>query len=256
MTKLKFEPAAENQEHLNRHSDYKSLNPGSKALETTTPEDIATLLTKSDNAFKQAIEEQGNPGRTVYSSKADRWVGTDAIVPAEELKDGSVFTIVREPGTPYQSEIKVALISPADMPKTNVVHAIYGPKGETGGIYTMVFGDPGMPFPKKLDENADEGYKKFNQKCDEYWNGTDGKGGHIFLVTPDELAEAIKKMQEKDLNTIIASTRLKNFEKKPESPIIHHKPSEIAKDSVYLGKVYLTPLPQNIKNKYSSVNRE
>ncbi len=61
------------------------------------------------------------------------------------------------------------------------------------------------------------------------------------MVTPEELDEAIAKMKEHGLDTKEASQRLADFQKNPVSPIISHKPSEMAKDAVDLGKVYLTP---------------
>lgn len=246
MEKLEFLPAADNEEHLARHSDSASLTIGSKAIGSTTKEDIASVLSKTDKAYQEEIEKQGNPGRKVFALKTNRWVGTDAVVSAEELQSDKVFNIVREPGTRGEANIKVAIVEAKDMPKTNVVHAIYGPYGPTGkgGIYTMMFGDPGEPFPRDLPADADEHSVALNEKAKEYWNGKDGKGGHIFLVTPQELTEAIKQMDEHGLDTTEAKKRLEDFQKNPVSPIISHKPSEIAKDALDLGTVYLKPTMQ------------
>lgn len=246
MEKLEFLSAADNEEHLARHSDSASLTIGSKAINSTTKEDVASILTKTDEAYQEEIEKQGNPGRKVFAVKTDRWVGTDAVVSAEELQENKIFNIVREPGTRGEANIKVALVDAKDMPKTNVVHAIYGPYGPTGkgGIYTMIFGDPGEPFPRDLPEDADARLVAMNERAKEYWNGKNGKGGHVFLVTPQELEVAIKQMNENGLDTTVAKKSLAEFQKNPTSPIISHKPSEMAKDAIDLGKVYLKPVMQ------------
>ncbi len=253
MEKLEFLSAADNEEHLLRHSDGASLTVGSKAISSTTKEDVASILAKTDKAYQEEIEKHGNPGRKVFAIKTDRWVGTDAVVPAEELQENKIFNIVREPGTRGEANIKVALIDAKDMPKTNVVHAIYGPYGPTGkgGIYTMIFGDPGEPFPRDLPEDADARLVAMNERAKEYWNGKDGKGAHAFLVTPQELEVAIKQMDENGLDTAEAKKKLADFQKNPTSPIIFHKPSEMAKDAIDLGKVYLKSAMQmsNLKGK-------
>lgn len=245
MEKLELLSAANNKEHLVRHLNSDSLTIGSKAIESTTEEDVAIILTKTDEAYRKEIEEHGNPGRKVFALKTDRWVGTDAVVPAEELQENKVFNIIREPGTSGGVAIKVALIEAKDMPKTNVVHAIYGPyyrsKGK-GGIYTMMFGDSAEPFPRDLPKDADARSVAMNERAKEYWNGKNGKGGHVFLVTPQELDVAIKQMDEHGLETDIAKKRLEDFRKNPTSPIISHKPSEKAKDAIDLGNVYLNPV--------------
>lgn len=247
MEKLELLPAAYNEAHLNRHSDVNSMTIGSKVIKPTTKEDIISILAKTDKAYQEEIEMHGNPGRKVFAIKTDRWVGTDAMVPAEELQDDKIFNIVREPGTNGEFNIKVALIEAKDMPKTNVVHAIYGPIREPGkaGIYTMIFGDPGEPFPAEW-QSAEQ-----RAKAEEFWNGKDGKGGHVFLVTPQELEVAIKQMGENGLDTAEAKKKLADFQKNPTSPIISHKPSEKAKDAIDLGKVYLKPVMQmsNFKGK-------
>lgn len=251
MDKLEFLPAASNAEHLDRHSDSTSQTIGSKAINTTTKDDIANILSKFDKAYENAIEEKGNPGRMVFAVKTDRWVGTDAVVSADELQKDKIFNIVREPGTRGETQINVAIVNAKDMPKTNVVHAIYGPYGPTGkgGIYTMMFGDPGEPFPKELPENADERTIALNQKAKDYWLGKDGKGGHVFLVTPEELTAAIKQMEECGLDTRKAAAKLAEFQNNPVSPIISHTPSEMAKDAKDLGKVYLKPSMQMLRFK-------
>lgn len=251
MEKLEFVAAAENEEHLQRHSDSASKVVGSKSLETTKPEDISVILKQFDSAYKAAIEKYGNPGRQVFAIETDKDVGTDALVSAEELDANKIFSIVREPGTKGEANIKVAIISPQDMPKTNVVHAVYGPYSSTGkgGIYTMMFGDPGEPFPRKLDENADARSIELNEKAKEYWNGKDGKGGHVFLITPDELEEALVKMEENGISTNTQMARLKKFRQHPSSPIIKHEKSKIQENAKNLGKIKINKEISPIQSK-------
>ncbi len=250
MEKLNLLAAAENQEHLERHADSSSLTIGSKALRTTSEEDVKEILAKTDKRYETMIDEQGNPGRQVFGIKTDRWVGTDAVVPVEELEGDRIFKITREPGTRGEADILVAIVDEKDMPKTNVVHAIYGPYGPTGnaGIYTMMFGDPGEPFPRQLDETADERTVAFNEQCKEYWYGKDGKGGHVFLATPQEMQVAIEAMREHGLPTQEAEKKLAEFENNPISPIKEHKPTQVSNSVVDLGKIYLKPIvPVNNK---------
>lgn len=169
MEKLNFLPSANNEEHLARHLAG-SLVVGSKALKTTTKNDISKISAKFDRAYQEEIEKYGNPGRKVFGVEADKPVGTDAIVAAEELQADKVFHMVREPGTRGENEVKVALIEAQDMPKTKVIHAIYGPYGPTGngGVYTMMFGDPGEPFPRELPADTDDKTIALNKRAEEY----------------------------------------------------------------------------------------
>lgn len=156
---------------------------------------------------------------------------------------------MREPGTRGEAKIKVALIRPEDMLLTNVVHGVYGPYGPTGqgGVYTIMFGDPGEPFPRELPADADERSKAMNQQAEEYWNG---KGGHVFLITPQELDYAIAKMQEAGINTKVAEVYKNKFEHNPVSPIVEETHSQPAKNAIHLGKVSLKPkTQQNIGRK-------
>ncbi len=166
MEKLNFLPSANNEEHLARHLAG-SLVVGSKALKTTTKNDISKISAKFDRAYQEEIEKYGNPGRKVFGVEADKPVGTDAIVAAEELPADKVFHMVREPGTRGENEVKVALIEAQDMPKTKVIHAIYGPTGN-GGVYTMMFGDPGEPFPRELPADTDDKTIALNKRAEEY----------------------------------------------------------------------------------------
>ena len=94
MEKLNFLPSANNEEHLARHLAG-SLVVWSKALKTTTKNDISKISAKFDRAYQEEIEKYGNPGRKVFGVEADKAVGTDAIVAAEELQADKVFHMVR-----------------------------------------------------------------------------------------------------------------------------------------------------------------
>lgn len=72
------------------------------------------------------------------------------------------------------------------MPTTNLVHGIYGPYGNSGkaGIYTMTFGQPGTELPKELGSGEPEPAQTFNRECRKFWDGENGKAGHVLLATP------------------------------------------------------------------------
>lgn len=239
---VELAPYTESLEHLQRHTSPDSVTVGSKALKNLTNEDFAKILQKFDNAYALLIDKQGNPGRQVMGLKTDSYAGSDAIIAAENLEKDAIFSLVREPNTRGETKIKVALIEEKDMPKTNVIHAVYGPYGPTGrnGIYTMMFGDPGEPFPRSLDENASEADVARNQKAEAYWNGENGSGGHVFLITPKELEASILAMKEAGKTTVIQEKRLKEFVLNPANPVIKHEPSQISAEAVNLGKVYLS----------------
>ena len=194
-------------EHIARHLDSNSQNPGSKALPGIAGE-MENILKTCDENYSRLIEEKGNPGRVVFGIEAPQNMGSDAVIPLSGLNNNvSVFSFSRDIGTPYEQNIKAVLIKSEDMPKTNVVHAIYGPYGPTGnaGIYTVLYGDEGMPFPRNLNEQSSEADKKFNHECQKYWDE------HIFLITPQELENGIKQMQENGRGTALLETRLKVF---------------------------------------------
>lgn len=243
--KLEFVPCAENEEHLARHTDTSSLVAGSKVLEGVSKADIGAISKKFDDAYQSLIEEVGNPGRQIFALTTSKVIGTDAVVPIENLEPNSVFEIVREPGTRGETKIKVALISKEDMPKTNVVHGVYGPYGPTGkgGNYTIIFGDPGGPFPRELPEDAPIAQKEANERAKQYWDT------HVFLITPEECQYAIEKMQEYNLPTETISTRLKFFEHNPKSPIIKEHHSQPDKSATNIGSISLdTPKSRDKQN--------
>lgn len=53
-------------------------------------------------------------------------------------------------------------------------------------------------------------------------------------------------MDEHGLDTTEAKKRLEDFRRNPISPVISHKSSEMVKDAVDLGKVYLKPTMQRL----------
>ena len=234
--KLEFVPCAENEEHLARHTNSESLVVGSKATKDVTKADITSISLKFDEAYRSMIEEKGNPGRQIFALTTSKAVGTDPLVPIESLDPSKVFEIVREPGTPGEAKVKVAIVSKEDMPKTNVVHAIYGPYGPTGkgGNYTMMFGDPGEPFPRTLPEDASQVQNDINEKAKQYWDT------HVLLITPEELDYAIGKMKEHNIPTATVEMRRKLFEHKPSSPIIVPSHSKVSENAINLGGVILS----------------
>ena len=183
--------ASENKEHLQRHANSESLTVGSKVLSGVEQSEVAKMLQTFDEAYAKLIAEKGDPGRQYFCLRCEHPVGTNALASKSDLNKGvKPVTITRDIGSPYEKDVQVVLIDPKDMPRTDLVYGIYGPYGPTGqaGIYTMVFGDPGMPFPKKLDEKASEADKAQNAACEKYWKN------HVFLCTPDEMRAAISEM--------------------------------------------------------------
>ncbi len=235
-------PYHENEEHLKRHTNPHSLTIGSKILSGVS-EDIEYISALFDAEYAKLIEEEGNPGRKIFAIDCKRKMGTDAVVPLDTLQENSAFTIVREPGTRGEAKINVALIDEKDMPKTSIIHAVYGPYGPTGkaGIYTLMFGDPGMPFPKELGPEATKEQKDAEQKNKQYWDS------HVFLVTPKELKKAIEAMKEHGLDTRIAELRLKMFESNPTNPIVKKHQSQMDKSAIHLPKPILPSMRKFIE---------
>ena len=233
--KLEFVPCAENEEHLARHTDTTSKVAGSKVLASVSKNDISKISKMFDNAYETLINQHGNPGRQVFGLTVDKAVGTDAVVPLETLNSSKVFELTREPGTRGEAKIKVALVSKEDMPKTNVVHAVYGPYGPTGkgGNYTLIFGDPGEPFPRELPEDAPAAHKELNNRAKQYWDN------HVFLITPEECQYAIDRMKENNLPVHLLEARLKLFNHKPTSPIVQPHHSKVDANAKNLGNIAL-----------------
>ncbi len=238
-------PYSDNEEHLRRHTDKDSLTIGSKILRGTLLEDMKYVSELFDKEYEKLIEQEGNPGRRVFAVDCKQEIGTDAVVPSDVLREGSSFTVVREPGTRGEAKIKVALIDEKDMPKTSIIHAVYGPYGPTGkaGVYTLIFGDPGMPFPRELGPDATKEQKEVEAKNKQYWDS------HVFLVTPKELSHAIEEMKSHGMDTKIAELHLKMFERNPSSPMIKGYGSEISRDAIVIERPVL-PSVQRVTDAY------
>lgn len=244
-------PYNDNEEHLKRHTDKDSLTMGSKIIRSAQLEDMEYVSELFDKEYAKLIEQEGNPGRRIFAVDCKQAMGTDAVVPSDVLREGSVFTVVREPGTRGEAKIKVALIDEKDMPKTSHIHAVYGPYGPTGkaGVYTLIFGDPGMPFPRELGPDATKEQKEVEAKNKQYWDS------HVFLVTPKELSHAIEEMKSQGMDTKIAELHLKMFERNPSSPMIKGYSSEIVKDANVL-EIPVLPSIQRATNKYYTDKQE
>lgn len=229
---LIFIKAAENKEHLQRHADSGSLTVGSKALPETGQADVAKMLRTFDAAYEAMIAEKGNPGRQEFCLRCDRPVGTDALVAKADLNKGvRPVTITRDIGTPYETDVQVVLIDSKDMPRTDLVYGIYGAYGPTGkaGIYTMVYGDPGKPFPKKLEATASEADKARNAECEKYWKA------HVFLCTPDEMRAAISEMSAAGRDVSRQTAALLSFQVRGgASPLKRYRASVPSKEAVLL----------------------
>ena len=181
MEKVTLIPTDENseyyQEHVAGRHGKDSATIGSKLLENIPDDYMLKLLKETDKADQTAIDGKGTPGRMVFAVEADKPIGTNAVFPIENLEKGTVFSTTREPGTDRAAKVLVALVAEEDMPKTNIAQVIMGHYGPTGkaGIYTMICGDEGMPFPEgvaKRNPNDSE----FIGKCQKYWDS------HVMLI--------------------------------------------------------------------------
>ena len=72
----------------------------------------------------------------------------------------------------------------------------------------MTFGQPGTELPKELGSDEPEPAQTFNRECRKFWDGENGKAGHVLLATPDELASTIEQMKKHGLKTKIQELRL------------------------------------------------
>lgn len=242
MKKTDLIRASEKQEHVRKHKENAHVI-GSKALKHVSEQNIHDILSRFEQAYARLIEEKENPGRQEFCLKTSAPVGTDAVISTEDLKDGAAFEVVRDLGTPYAGKVKVALINKKDMPTTNLVHGIYGPYGNSGkaGIYTMTFGLPGTELPKELGSDEPEPAQSFNRECQKFWNGENGRDGHVLLATPDELALTIEQMKQHGLKTKIQELRLEAFFRGGEkSPLKQNRrPPQKSEKAIDLGTVAL-----------------
>ena len=233
MEKVTLIPTDENsryfQEHVAGRHGKGSTTIGSKLLDGVPDGYMLNLLKETDKLYQVAIDEKGTPGRMVFAVEADKPVGTNAVFPVENLDESAVFSTTREPGTDGAAKIKVALISEKDMPKTNVAQVIMGHYGPTGnaGIYTVIFGDEGMPFPEgAAKRNPND--KEFIDKCQKYWDS------HVILITPKELEANIAELKALGMPTKSQELALKTFSthRGAKSPIVKPFTPEIAANAV------------------------
>ena len=242
MKKTDLVRASDTKEHLQRYKA-KSLNIGSKPLKNISEQNISEILSRFDNAYASLMINKEIPEHKEFCIKTSAPVATDAIVSEDELKDGAVFEVMRDLGTPYAAKIKVALILHQDMPTTNLIHGVYGPYGKTGkgGIYTVNFGQKEIPLPKELSKSESEEKQQLNSEYLKFWNGENGKNGHVFLATPDELVSTIEQMKKFGMKTQLQELYLDAFQKGGQkSPLkSKHKQSEKDKEVIDLGEVKL-----------------
>jgi len=197
------------------------LNPWSKALPETDDQIFIDILNRVDEEYQALIDEEWNPGRRVFVVESKEPIWTNALFPKENLSQESIFLSHRDLWNERINdwkwqEILCSLVRTEGMPTTNLVHVIMWPYGPTGnaGIYTLIFGDEWMPFPRKLDESATERDVLYNDKCRDYWNS------HVMLITPEELENIIKSKREHGMSTEIEESALKDFRwKDGKSPI-------------------------------------
>ena len=218
------------QEHVAGRHGKDSTSIGSKLLDNVADDYILSILSETDKAYQKAIDEKGKPGRMVFAVQADRPIGTNALLPKENLDESSIFSTIRDIGKKGETEVLVALISEKEMPKTNIVHVIMGNYGPgKAGIYTMIYGDEAMPMPKPVDENTPPEFVKFNEECKKYWES------HVFLITPKELKANITELQAKGVSTTRQEAALKAFEEKEEkSPVIKSYKAHVSETATKL----------------------
>ncbi len=243
MKKTDLVKASERKDHIQRRSST-SLNICSKALQHVSEQTICDILSHFDQAYADLMAENDTPERKVFCIKTATPVATDAIISEDELKEGAVFEVMRDLGTPYAAKVKVALINRQDMPTTNLVHGVYGPYGKSGkaGIYLMSFGNPGMPLPKELSASEPEHKKAYNRECLKFWNGENGRKGHVILATPDELLSTIEQMKKFGMPTKTQELRLEAFRRGgSKSPLKEqHRPATKSKNAIDLGQIKLS----------------
>jgi len=218
------------QRHIEDRHGSEAVTIGSKALPGVSKKDRTNMLKAAAAAYQKLIDEQGNPGRKVFAFQAEKPMGTNALVAVDHINESAVFSTTRDYGTPYQSKIRVALVSKEDMPKTNVAHVVMGPTGEgKANVYTMIYGDEGMPFPKEFDENTPKEILAFNNKCKEYWDS------HVFLTTPEELKANIDELKAKGVPTILQEQALRKFnENGQKSPVLKPYRAPVSQNAVKL----------------------
>ena len=88
--------AAENTEHLKRHTDNGSLTVGSKALPGVDERQVTAMLKTFDNAYAELIAKEGNPGCRQFCLRCAAPVGTDAVIDKADLKKEAIPVFLPE----------------------------------------------------------------------------------------------------------------------------------------------------------------
>lgn len=88
--------AAENAEHLKRHTDNGSLTVGSKALPGVDERQVTAMLKTFDNAYAELIAKEGNPGCRQFCLQCAAPVGTDAVIDKADLKKEAIPVFLPE----------------------------------------------------------------------------------------------------------------------------------------------------------------
>ena len=202
MENIEFVGAMDNPHFMERHFNKEAMTIGSKPLPLASEDEMRQIMETMDKEALRLAQEQGADGVIYLSMALDHNIATDAVAPLDCVDKGKVFTIIRDANTPYEKEVRVALVSKEDMQKeaaTNLIHAIYGPDEGKMVNYTAFFGAMSEPFPRELDKDATPEQIARNEKCKEYWDN------HVFLATPEEVQEVVQ-----DLQTTAAKTEDKD----------------------------------------------
>lgn len=199
---IEFVGAMDNPHFMDRHFNKEAMTIGSKPLPLASEDEMRQIMETMDKEALRLAQEQGADGVIYLSMALDHNIATDAVAPLDCVDKGKVFTIIRDANTPYEKEVRVALVSKEDMQKeaaTNLIHAIYGPDEGKMVNYTAFFGAMSEPFPRELDKDATPEQIARNEKCKEYWDN------HVFLATPEEVQKVVQ-----DLQTTAAKTEDKD----------------------------------------------
>jgi len=221
LTPLRLVPTIKSKymDHIKRHMW--GLNPWSKSLSSAPYWMFVDILNKVDEEYQKLIDQEWNPGPKVFVVRSKEPAWTNAIFPKENLSEDSIFVSHRDIWNEKINgwggqKILCSLIWDENMPTTNLIHVIMWPYGDSwkAGIYTMVFWDKWMPFPKKLDEKATKEQRENNAKFEEYWDS------HVMLITLDEIENIIKHKKERWMPTDAEERALEKFKLKNwKSPI-------------------------------------
>lgn len=202
MENIEFVGAMDNPHFMERHFNKEAMTIGSKPLPKASEDEMRQIMETMDKEALRLTKEQGADGVIYLSMALDHNIATDAVAPLDCVDKGKVFTVLRDANTPYEKEVRVALISKEDIQKeaaTNLIHAIYGPDEGKMVNYTAFFGAMSEPFPRELDKDATPEQIARNEKCKEYWDN------HVFLATPEEVQKVVQ-----DLHATAAKTEDKD----------------------------------------------